>query len=416
MQAKLSSTTIKEISPGDKPYEVVDTLVKGFLLRVQPSGRMTYYYSYRSTGGARKRIKLGVAGDITPAQARDQAKECAGEVTKGVDVQKAKVAARREAQEARQRTLRSFLDNHYAPWALAHLKTADATLERIEKNFEAYLPLAIEDISVRKVESWRTAAAQRGLTPATINRTLNCLRGVLTKAVAWEFLQIHPLEKLKPLKLDKLPKVRFLSDAEETRLYAALEARDLRLKAARRSGNEHRKTRGYPLLPDLSNFNFADRLTPMVTLSLKTGLRRGELFDLTVADVDLEGKVITVRGEEAKSGHTRYVPLSPLAFTTIKGWLADRGQEATANSRLFPADDGGRLDNMRNSWKSLLADAKISAFRWHDMRHDFASKLVMKGVALNTVRELCGHADLNTTLRYAHLAPDHKSDAVALIG
>jgi len=50
------------------------------------------------------------------------------------------------------------------------------------------------------------------------------------------------------------------------------------------------------------------------------------------------------------------------------------------------------------------------------MRHDFASKLVMKGVPLNTVRELCGHADLNTTLRYAHLAPDHKAEAIALIG
>lgn len=67
-------------------------------------------------------------------------------------------------------------------------------------------------------------------------------------------------------------------------------------------------------------------------------------------------------------------------------------------------------------WTSILEAAAIEGFRWHDMRHDFASKLVMKGVPLNTVRELCGHADLNTTLRYAHLAPDHKADAVALIG
>ncbi|MEQ8693429.1 MAG: site-specific integrase [Pseudomonadales bacterium] len=416
MQAKLSSTTIKQLLPSDKPYEVVDTQLKGFLLRVQPSGRKTYYYSYRSSGGARKRIKLGVVGDVTPAQARDEATKRASEVTQGVDVQKAKVAARRAAQEARSRTLRAFLDNHYKPWVLAHLKTADATLDRIEKNFKDYLPLPIEDISVRRVENWRTAAAQRGLAPATINRTVNCLRGVLTKAIAWDFLQVHPLEKLTPLKVDKLPKVRFLSDAEEARLYAALEARDLKIKAARSRANAHRKARGYALLPELSQCNYADRLTPMVILSLKTGLRRGELFDLRVADIDLDGKVVTVRGEEAKSGHTRHVPLSPVALATIKGWLADQGEEATTNARVFSADDGGRLDNMRNSWKSLLADAKITAFRWHDMRHDFASKLVMKGVALNTVRELCGHADMNTTLRYAHLAPDHKSDAIALIG
>jgi site-specific recombinase XerD len=64
----------------------------------------------------------------------------------------------------------------------------------------------------------------------------------------------------------------------------------------------------------------------------------------------------------------------------------------------------------------VLKDAKIEKFRWHDMRHDFASKLVMNGVPLNTVRDLCGHADLGTTLRYAHLAPEHKAEAVAQLG
>ncbi|MBB6522278.1 tyrosine-type recombinase/integrase [Pseudoteredinibacter isoporae] len=59
---------------------------------------------------------------------------------------------------------------------------------------------------------------------------------------------------------------------------------------------------------------------------------------------------------------------------------------------------------------------KITSFHWHDTRHDFASKMVIKGVPLKTVREICGHPDLNTTLRYAHSAPDHKADAIALIG
>ena len=71
---------------------------------------------------------------------------------------------------------------------------------------------------------------------------------------------------------------------------------------------------------------------------------------------------------------------------------------------------------MKRSWMKLLKDAEITKFRWHDMRHDFASKLVMKGVPLNTVRDLCGHADISTTLRYAHLAPEHKAEAVALLG
>jgi len=166
-------------------------------------------------------------------------------------------------------------------------------------------------------------------------------------------------------------------------------------------------------MPDISHLSYGDRMTPLVTLSLKTGMRRGELFDLEWNNIDFEQNVITVIGETAKSKKTRHIPLSPIALATLNSW---KQQTSQPSGRIFPADNGGRLDNVNTAWSNILKAAGIKGFRWHDMRHDFASTLVMKGVPLNTVRELCGHSDLNTTLRYAHLAPDHKSDAIALLG
>ena len=98
----------------------------------------------------------------------------------------------------------------------------------------------------------------------------------------------------------------------------------------------------------------------------------------------------------------------------LTGW---RTQSASAEGLVFPSATGERLDNVTKAWTSVLGAAGITSFRWHDMRHHFASKLVMLGVDLNTVRELLGHSTYAMTLRYTHLAPQHAAAAVArLVG
>ena len=90
MQAKLTAMTIRSLRAGDKPYEVVDTDLKGFLLRVQPSGVMTYYFSYRNEQGRRARCRIGKHRTVSPAQARDEALNLSARVIAGEDVQATK--------------------------------------------------------------------------------------------------------------------------------------------------------------------------------------------------------------------------------------------------------------------------------------------------------------------------------------
>ncbi len=147
----------------------------------------------------------------------------------------------------------------------------------------------------------------------------------------------------------------------------------------------------------------------MVLLFLHTGLRRGEVFNLNWADVDLDRANLTVHGTGAKNQQTRHVPLNTEALAVLEGWR----NQTKDDGLIFPGKSGERFNNIRRSWSGVLDAANISGFRLHDLRHTFASRLVMAGVDLNTVRELLGHSDYAMTLRYAHLAPEHKAAAVA---
>lgn len=156
---------------------------------------------------------------------------------------------------------------------------------------------------------------------------------------------------------------------------------------------------------------FADYLKPMVLLAMNTGIRLGELTQLRWKDISLtDAPMLTVQAAYAKTGQIRHVPLNKTAKKVLEDWKA---QQAETGGLVFATKTGHRIKNLRKAWMGVLDSAKIKNFKWHDLRHHFASKLVMAGVDLNTVRELLGHGSLTMTLRYAHLSPAKMAQAVA---
>lgn len=143
-------------------------------------------------------------------------------------------------------------------------------------------------------------------------------------------------------------------------------------------------------------------------MALHTGLRRGELFALNWNDVDFNTPIITT--PRTKSGETRWVPMNGLVTETLRNLPTRMRSEYVFTSK---AGTPLKPQNFINrGFGPALRRAAIEDFRWHDLRHTFASRLVMGGVDLRTVQELLGHKTIAMTVRYSHLSPGHLQVAV----
>ncbi|MCU7811729.1 MAG: site-specific integrase [Candidatus Thiodiazotropha sp. (ex Notomyrtea botanica)] len=409
MRIKFNKTNIKNLQPKSVRYEVADLDMPAFRLRVTPGNIKTFILLYRNAQNRQRRYTIGKFGDLTPETARDIAETLMAKVILGGDPATEKQDEKRLGERLKYSTLRGFLDQKFRPWAEVNRKTGSHMSQRIESAFSEFLDKPLDEITPWLLEKWRKNRFEQGRTVGTVNRDIATLKSCLSRAVDWHVIDEHPLRRLKLSREDRQGVVRYLSPDEEKRLLNALNDREDEIKAKRSSANKWRHERRRPLLPEIES-PYSDHLTPMVILSLNTGMRRGEVFHLQWKDIDFSNETLVVRGEKAKSGRTRHINLNTTAFDTLKQWQRMRD---SSTKLVFPGRKGKPLDNVRKSWEGLMERANIQNFRWHDMRHHFASKLVMAGVDLNTVRELLGHADLKMTLRYAHLAPEHKAAAVA---
>jgi len=144
-----------------------------------------------------------------------------------------------------------------------------------------------------------------------------------------------------------------------------------------------------------------------ITVLLQTGLRKGEFLGLRWKDVDLKAGMLTI--PRSKNGEIRHVPLT----STVRAIIGNLPRPLNGTALVFPNSECRRdLRWVEKIVPAAVADAKIEDFRFHDLRHTFASRLAMEGVDLLTIKELGGWKTLSMVQRYAHLSPGHRQTAI----
>ncbi|MAL94068.1 MAG: hypothetical protein CME40_03160 [Haliea sp.] len=407
---------VTRAKPQEKPYELRDATQPGLLLRVQPSGAKSWVVVYLVAGKKTRKV-LGNADKMTLRRARTLAKSASATAEEGTDPYA-------EEKTARSTRFGKYLEGAYTEYAEQHIISHKDLLRRLKRNWGHLADRPMTEITPMDVQRWRRkkASSDKPVSFETLQRELTYLKACLTTAIkVHRLIPSHQLQGFtltrdtKQLQAKKQTGPRYLSPAEETALREALAARENEIREARERMRAWQKARGKPLAPEIDPAGYVDHLQPIVLLALNTGLRRGDLLTLEWGHVDFNNRQIRkVINKTRRKNHAlapSVLPLSNEAMQALRKWNDQHGKPAAG--LVFPSPvTGGPMDNIKKAWEGLVERAGLEDFRFHDLRHTFASRLVMAGVPLNTVRELMTHSDIKMTLVYAHLSPSHKEDAI----
>lgn len=306
------------------------------------------------------------------------------------------------------------------------------TLKMIAVNFQDFFPLRVSEVNCYLLRCWGEDAIQtRNISVQTVNRNVNAFRGMIHWAYRVGLIpeyKLHGYENLKESARTGIGR-RCLSNNEIKRLLSALDKREAD-KRDKRENYENSYTRKYRLQNGLPVIDrdcppigegYFDFVYPMISLALHTGARKGSLIGLKWRDVDLEKRAIVFQGEMSKSGKAILSPINSYLLEVLSKWK--RQNEITDAPKdlekyvLYPCQDQYQpiSKSAPTCWTSLLEDAEITNFRWHDLRHTFASTLANSNVPLPTLQALMGHANIRTTSLYLHATDEQKKSAVDLL-
>lgn len=350
----------------------------------RPPGSDIWWIHWYDHMGRRHRQKIGTQADAK--RKRGEVKALVYKIKKGMEHPRALFDAKfltlEELGEGVEFTLGDFIDS-CKPELISKKTWGD--LSRFSEKWKKMIGhLKLTEVKAQHAVLRRTKRLEQGIAPATCNRETEFLRAILNKAVRDGHLLANPLARLKDLPEDN-KRVRWLRFDEEARLQEVLNPERFEI----------------------------------VAFAMDMGLRRSKIFNLAWFDVHFEDAG-WVEVREAKAGSSRQIPF----MTTRVRELLERRKESQKGPWVFPStarypsdhpksgercwDDPRNGDAFCKQWfRPAVISADIHDLTFHDLRHTFCSRLVMAGVPLRTVMELAGHKNFQTTLRYAHLAPEN---------
>ena len=362
---KLSKRIIDGLSPEARDYFVWDSQIPGFGVRVMPSGAKTYQAQYR-TGGRTRRVSLGRHGKITVDEARTLAKDVMGKVARGDN------PAEDLAQHRRAPTVAALCERFFEH----HVK------ERCKPSTQGEYRRAIDLFILPALGSFKTVDVERKDIaelhhkfrdkPYQANRTLGVLSKMFNLAEVWGMRPDGSNPCRHVPKYQEKKRERFLNQQELQRLGQALA-----------EGEQNGKESPY--------------VVAAFRLLILTGCRLGEIQ--TLKWEYLSESMIEL--PDSKTG-ARRIPLPPAAQA-----LLARLPRAEGNPYVIAgAKEGQYASDLQKPWRLIRKHAGLNDVRIHDLRHTYASQAVSSGMPIQMVGRLLGHSQIQTTMRYAHLADD----------
>ena len=250
----------------------------------------------------------------------------------------------------------------------------------------------VQKITPKKIEDFKQyLKSERNLKNSSINRYLEILSKMFNLGIDNEIIRNNPLKKTAKLREDN-HKIRFLSMEEELRLFKAIEY-------------EHEVLDRYTRLKKIVKpYLF---LKPIIITALQTGMRRGEILNLKWSNIDFTYGFIELL--DTKSGKARKVPISDTLRDVLNS-IEHQSEYVFVN----PKTNKPYID-LKKSFHQVMKLANIKNFRFHDLRHTVATRLVENNIDLAVIQEILGHAHIETTMRYAHPVPKRKLEAIDVL-